>query len=120
MQGADSREYADFLEQSFSHDLATWQTAGINVDAWAWESHDLAETIVYGKLRPKDPVEAPVPVNSCTDDNNVGERLLQMHFVVGEKYQDAAARAVERRLAQAGIRLAVILNEAFSSTQKAN
>jgi hypothetical protein len=56
-------------------------------------------------------------VHSCTDDNNVGERLLQMHFVVGENYQDAAALVAEKRIAQAGIRLAMILNEAAKSAQ---
>ncbi len=120
MQGADPREYADFLEQSFAHDLTAWQSAGINVDAWAWESHDVAETVVYAKLQPKDPLEAPVPVRSCTDDNNVGERLLQMHFVVGEKYQDSAARVIQRRIAQAGIRLALILNDVVNTAQKTN
>jgi hypothetical protein len=119
MEGADPREYADFLEQSFSHDAAAWQSAEIRVDDWAWESHDLADAYAYGKLRPKDPLETPVPVRSCSDDNNIGERMLQMHFVVGEKYQSAAAHVVEKRLAQAGIRLAMILNDAVNSAQKA-
>jgi len=118
MEGADPREYADFLDQAFSRDMAAWQTDGIQVDDWAWESHNLAESFAYGKLRPKDRVEAPAPVHSCSDDNNVGERLLQLHFVVGEKYQQAAADVVEKRIAQAGIRLAMILNDAFSTFQK--
>lgn len=119
MEGAEPREYADFLEHAFGLELEAWQTAGIHVDDWAWESHDLAETVVYGKLRPKDPVEAPIPVHSCADDNNVGERLLQMHFVVSEKYQKAAGPVVEKRIAQAGIRLAMILNDAVNAAQKA-
>ena len=43
------------------------------------------------------------------------ERLLQMHFAANDKYQKTAAPAVERRLVQAGIRLAVILNEAVNT-----
>jgi nuclease S1 len=117
MQGAEPREYADFLEESFRSDVDAWQKAGMHVEDWTWESHDLAETFAYGNLQPKDPVEAPVSVHSCTDDNNVGDRLLQMHFVVSEKYQDAAAPVVEKRIAQAGIRLAMILNEAARSAQ---
>jgi hypothetical protein len=117
MQGAEPREYADFLEASFQSDVDSWQKAGIHVDDWTWESHALAETVAYGNLQPKDPAEAPVTVHSCTDDNNVGDRLLQMHFVVTEKYQDAAAPVVEKRIAQAGIRLAMMLNEAAKSAQ---
>ena len=85
MEGADPHEYAAFLEQTFTHNQAAWQSAGIHVDDWAWESHDLAESFAYGKLRPKDPVEKPAPVHSCSDDNNVGERLLQIAKPVGDQ-----------------------------------
>ncbi|HUL35340.1 MAG TPA: S1/P1 nuclease [Candidatus Eisenbacteria bacterium] len=117
MQGADPHEYADFLEQAFAGEETAWQSAGIHVENWAWESHDLAERYSYGKLHPKDPVVTPVPVASCKDDNNVGERLMQMHITIGEKYQEAAAPVVQKRLAQAGIRLALILNDAAKSLQ---
>ena len=120
MEGGDPREYAEFLDHSFSGVAAAWQSAGVHVDDWAWESHDLAERYAYGRLRPKDPIEAPVAVTSCADDNNVGERLLQKHFVAGEKYQQAAALVVERRIAQAGVRLAMILNDALKAAQQTN
>ena len=90
------------------------------MDDWAWEGHDLAESIAYGNLVPNDPIEPPVPVQSCTDDNNVGERMFNLHFSVGAIYQDTAAPVVEKRIAQAGIRLAMILNEALKPTQSAN
>jgi hypothetical protein len=51
-------------------------------------------------------------VNACTDDNNIGQRMLHKHLVVGQAYRDQAASVVEERLAQAGIRLAMILNDA--------
>jgi hypothetical protein len=51
-------------------------------------------------------------VNSCADDNNIGQRMLHEHFVIGPPYRDQAGAVVEERLAQAGIRLAMILNEA--------
>src|SRR5215469_2320040 len=120
MEGADPREYSDFLEKSFAYDFARWQNAGIHPEDWAWESFDLAQSVVYGKLHPKDPVEKFVSVDACTDDNNVGERMLHMHFAVGAKYQDAAALVIEKRLAQAGIRLAMVLNEAVQATESAN
>jgi hypothetical protein len=114
MEGADPSEYADHLSEIFSSDFAKWKAAGIHVDEWAWESHDLAESVVYAKLTPAVPVETPAAVHSCTDANNIGERMMQLHLVAGEAYQQAAAPVVEQRLAQAGIRLALILNDAAS------
>lgn len=115
MEGAEPPEYADFLSEIFSADFPKWQAAGIHVDVWAWESHDLAEAIVYGALIPAVPVETPTAVHSCTDANNIGERMLRLHLFAGEAYQEAAAPIVEERLAQAGLRLALILNEAAGS-----
>lgn len=120
MEGADPIEYAEFLDQSFSPQAEAWTKDGIHVEDWAWESHDLAESVVYANLVPTDPIEPPVPVHTCTDDNNVGERMLGRHFAVGAIYQDVAAPVVEKRIAQAGIRLAMILNEALVPARKPN
>jgi hypothetical protein len=120
MEGADPSEYADFLERSFSRDIDAWQKDGINVEAWTWESHDLAEYVVYGELSPMDPVETPAAVASCEDADHVGERMLRMHFFIGESYQQMAGPIAEERLAQAGIRLAMILNDASSAASHAN
>jgi hypothetical protein len=51
-------------------------------------------------------------VNTCADDNNIGQRMLHKHLVIGPAYRDQAASVVEERLAQAGVRLAMILNDA--------
>jgi nuclease S1 len=112
MEGAEPPEYAEFLAQIFSTDFAKWQAAGIHVDEWAWESHDLAENIVYGALIPKVPVEVPATVRACTDANNIAERMMGLHLFAGLSYQEAAAPIVEERITQAGVRLAMILNEA--------
>ncbi len=120
MEGADSPEFAEHLEQVFGDDVAQWQKAGIHVEDWAWESHDAAESVAYGALTPKVPVETPATVHSCADDNHIGERLLQMHLTAGEAYQDAAAAVVEKRVAQAGVRLAMILNDAAGPKPAAN
>lgn len=117
MEGAEPPEYAEFLTQMFASDFGKWQAAGIHLDDWVWESHDFAESVVYGALVPKDPVEVPAPVHSCADDNHVGERMLHLNFVAGQSYQEAAALVVEQRIAQAGVRLAMILNEAANATQ---
>ena len=111
-EGADPGEYAEMLEATFTGSIEGWQKAGVHVDDWVWESHEYAEASVYGGLAPKIAIEPNVPVHSCTDDNNIGERLLHQHIVAGEAYQEQAAPIVERRVAQAGIRLAMILNDA--------
>jgi S1/P1 Nuclease len=112
MESADPAEYAELLEQNFADDELIWQKAGTHVDEWAWESHDLAESVVYSQLVPPVPIELPTPVHSCTDVNNIGERMLQLNFYAGQPYQDLAAPIVQKRIAQAGIRLALILNDA--------
>jgi S1/P1 Nuclease len=120
MEGGDSSEYAEFLDQAFSPQAAAWIRAGVHLEDWAWESHDLADSVVYGNLVPADPIEPPLPVHSCADDNNIGERMFNQHFYVGAIYQDAAAPVVEKRIAQAGIRLAMVLNEALTPAQSSN
>jgi hypothetical protein len=115
MRGAEPPAYAEFLSQVFSSDFQKWQAQGIHPDDWAWESHDFAESIVYGALVPKVPVETPAPVHSCFDADNIGERMMHLNLSAGQNYQEAAAPVVRQRIAQAGVRLAMILNEAASS-----
>jgi hypothetical protein len=112
MEGADPPEYADFLQEIFAAKVQAWRSAGVRVDDWAWESHDFAEAVAYADLIPKIPIESPVPVHSCADANHIGERMLARHVFAGEAYQHAASTVTEQRLTQAGIRLAMILNEA--------
>jgi S1/P1 Nuclease len=117
MEGAEPPEYAGYLGLVFAAEIPKWQAAGIHIDDWAWESHDVAENIVYGALIPKVPVEAPAPVHACTDANNIGERMLRLDLFAGENYQEAAAPIVEERIVQAGVRLAMILNDAAGPSQ---
>jgi hypothetical protein len=112
MQGADAAEFADTLDAAFESSFAAWQQGGMQLEAWAWESHDHALETAYGAFGKPIAVEPDVPVNSCADDNNIGERMLHKHLVIGTAYRDQAASVVEERLAQAGIRLAMILNDA--------
>ena len=113
MEGAEPPEFADHLAEVFAADFPKWRSSGIHVEDWAWESHEFAESVVYSKLTPAVPVEIPTanPVRSCSEANNIGERMRGMHFSAGEPYQQAATPVVERRLAQAGVRLALVLNE---------
>jgi S1/P1 Nuclease len=109
-EGADSHEYADRLDETYASSIEQWQKAGIHIEDWVWESHAYAEKNVYDALTPKVAIEKPTPVHACTDDNNIGARLLDEHITVAEPYQDQAAPIVERQLTIAGIRLAAILN----------
>lgn len=111
-EGADSSEYADTLDALFAADIEGWQKAGIRVEDWVWEGYDFAESVVYGDLTPKIAIEPNVAVHSCSDDNNIGERLLHQNIVAGEAYQEKAAPVAEKRIAEGGIRLAMILNDA--------
>lgn len=120
MEGADPVEYSERLVEIFSTQATKWQAAGIHLDAWAWESHDLAESVAYAELTPKVLVETPAPVHTCADANNIGERMTQLHLAAGQSYQDAAAPVVEEQLARAGVRLALLLNDAAKPVPPAN
>jgi S1/P1 Nuclease len=114
-EGADPAEYADTLDALFAAEIEGWQKAGIHLEDWAWEGHDVAEMVVYGNLTPKIAIEPNVAVHSCTDDNNIGDRLLHQNIVASEAYQEKAGPVVEKRLTEGGVRLAMILNDALKT-----
>lgn len=116
-EGADPAEYADTLDGLFATQEESWQKAGIHLEDWVWEGVELAENTVYGNLKPAIAVEPNVEVHACTDDNNIGDRLLKLHIVADESYQEKAGPVVEKCMAQAGIRLAMILNDAAKAVQ---
>jgi hypothetical protein len=115
-EGADPVEYAETLDALYAADIESWQKAGIHVDDWVWEGYDFAENVVYGNLTPKIAIEPNVAVHSCTDDNNIGQRLLHQNIVAGEAYQEKAATVAEKRIVEGGVRLAMILNDAVKAT----
>jgi hypothetical protein len=115
MLGADPAEFADTLEAAFESSFAAWQQGGMQLDTWAWESHDLAVKTAYGAFSQAIPFEPVVSVNTCADNNNIGQRMLNKHLVIGSAYRDQAGSVVEQRLAQAAIRLSMILNEAVKA-----
>jgi nuclease S1 len=78
--------------------------------AWAWESHELAEAVAYGKLPHRIPVEQPREIASCADDDHVSSRMLRLDELLGQAYQDAGAPVVREQLNKAGVRLAALLN----------
>lgn len=112
MEGADPSEFADTLNTQYAGSFAEWQQGGMQLENWAWEGHQHAVATSYGALPVKIAFEPDVTVSTCTDDNNIGNRMLHLHETISQSYQDAAVPVIEERLAQAGIRLAMILNAA--------
>jgi hypothetical protein len=104
-------QVAGELDESFRKKIARWQKGLPDVDAWAWESHKLAVKNAYGKLPVHIPVEAAQPVMSCADDNHVSARMLKLDERLTDPYQESAVPIVRERLAQAGARLALLLNQ---------
>jgi S1/P1 Nuclease len=99
------------LDQSLHSNMTRWQKGRTNIDGWAWESYQLAMKNVYGKLPVRIPVETPQPIKSCSDDNHVSARLLKLNERLVDPYQNMAIPIVWERLAQAGARLAMLLNQ---------
>jgi len=112
MEISNPFRYADELDEKFHAHTAAWEAAGIHVDDWAWESHERAETAVYEAFSEKIAIEPDLKLKSCAENNQMGKRMFEKHLVVGDAYQNNAAQAVETALAEAGVRLAMILNEA--------
>jgi S1/P1 Nuclease len=108
--GETSRQLAQMLDQHFEQQESGWSSQTINFNTWAWESHQLAESTVYGRLPAKIAIEKPLDIQSCADDNHISTRMLQLNEDLEGDYQAAAAPVVEEQLAKAGIRLAALLN----------
>lgn len=120
------QQLTEELQQRFADKLTAWDRSLVTVvvetphkstmlqttsfDTWSWETHLLANEVTYGKLPVAIPIEAPVKMATCADDNNVGNRLFAFHEDIEQPYQDAAVPIIDEQLAKAGIRLAAVLN----------
>jgi hypothetical protein len=107
-----SSSLAKGLEMRFASRIPAWEAQPADFTAWAWESHGLAEVVVYGHLPHSLPIEAPRPIRSCPDhkDTAAYAKILQIDENLAEPYQDSAAPVAEEQLAKAGARLAALLN----------
>jgi hypothetical protein len=104
-------QWAASLDQQFSAHVSQWQKGSIKLEDWAWEGHELADSVVYAKLPVAIPVEKPMAVKGCSDDDHVSTRLLKLHEQVAQPYVDAVAPTINQQVAKAGVRLAAILNQ---------
>ena len=112
MEISNPQRFADELDEKFRARIQSWEDAGIHVENWAWESHERAEQAVYGAFPKKIPIEPDVKPATCADNNHVGKRMFDLRLAVDDAYQRQAEKAVDESLAEAGIRLAMILNDA--------
>jgi hypothetical protein len=104
-------QVASDLDQSFRSRIVRWSKGSADVNEWAWESYQLGEKKVYGKLPVLIPIERPQVVKSCADDNHVSARMLKLNERLEQPYQDVAARVVQEQIAKGGARLALVLNQ---------
>jgi S1/P1 Nuclease len=111
--GRSPQELAQELESEFKAQIPAWKSQPVNVDAWAWESHEVADQVVYGDLPVKVAVEKPEPVETCADDDHISMRMLKLHEQIGEQYDRAAVPSVQEQLAKAGARLAAVFNSVW-------
>jgi len=107
----DPTRFANDVISEFKTDMNSWKQQPVNLDDWAWESHQAAKSVVYGDLPEKIAVESPVPVESCADDHHIAKRLFQLHEKIDERYLRDASPVIRRQLAKAGTRLAMLLNQ---------
>jgi desulfoferrodoxin (superoxide reductase-like protein) len=106
----DLSDFADTLMGEFEDQVPDWQNEDVDFLAWAMESHEHAVKVSYGKLPHHVTPEDPVNVTTCRDDNNVVQRMADLHESVSKKYMNSAGPVVEEQLAKAGTRLAMVLN----------
>jgi len=108
-----AQAYATALDSSFQSEFPVWQSAGIHIDDWAIDSHQHAEDISYGDLPNLVAIDKhpDADVQKCSDNRRIGNRMLHKHIVVGQPYQDEVSGVIDERLAMAGLRLAMILND---------
>jgi hypothetical protein len=104
--------FANALRAEFARQIPRWKRRPVDVDGWAWESHELAIKTVYGKLSRQVPVGPPQPVESCAD-RDIGKRMYDLHEEINQRYLTAASPVIRRQLARAGTRLAMLLNEVW-------
>ena len=103
-------EYAAELDERFAVKWPGWSRAKIDFIAWAWESHDLAEPVAYGKLKPPIPVQ---PLHTTATCDGQREKATALKLSVREAYFREAMPVIDERLSKAAYRLGALLNQSF-------
>ncbi len=108
--GLTPEQIARLLEGKYKSRIAVWKSQPVDVAGWIWQSHRLAQKVAYGDLPVRIPLQKPEPMTSCKGDNNIWNRMLELHETLGPRYVKATLPTVQLQLARAGARLAAVLN----------
>ena len=87
------------------------------VRAWAEAANAAAKQIGYGKLS-NMVTEEPIltkPLLSCTGNKKIGDRMKQLQERVDASYEAESMPVIEKQIALAGQRLAIVLEAAFAN-----
>lgn len=103
-------EYAAELDNRFVGKWSEWSREKIDFIAWAWESHDLAEPVAYGKLKPPIPVQ-PLDASATCDAQR--DKATALNISVRDEYFSETMPAIDEQHAKAAYRLAALLNQSF-------
>ncbi|HEX4231312.1 MAG TPA: S1/P1 nuclease [Bryobacteraceae bacterium] len=79
-----------------------------NQDDWVWESHLLAEQVVYTRLR--IPTEPPIFPQSC---EQAPPEIVNFHPAIGNVYVNDMKPIIRMQLVKGGLRLAKLLNQSL-------
>jgi hypothetical protein len=112
-----AQAYAASLDAAFQSEFPTCQSDGIHIADWAIDSHQHAEDISHGDLPKFIAIDKhpDADAQKCSDNRRIGNRMLHKHIIVGQPYHDEASEVIDERLAMAGLRLAMIRNEAAAN-----
>jgi hypothetical protein len=107
-------QYAGQLDERFSAHWKEWGEAPVNFLAWTWDSHRIAESVVYSDLKPAIPVQPAAAGEADKEACDVGRaNTAALHIAAGDEYEAEALPVIEQQLAKAGYRLAGMLNSIF-------
>jgi nuclease S1 len=109
-RGETPQQLADELENEFKPKIPVWESEPVDLTAWVWQSHRIAQDTAYGLLPVQVPIETPQDVHSCAGDDHISARMFKLHEQLGNAYVTAAEAAIQKQLARAGARLADVLN----------
>lgn len=110
MNGRSVRQFAEYLDSTFSIQVHSELSRHVNIFNWTWQSHRLGVEVAYGTLPVPVVSEPPIPISSCTDDNNVGQRMSNLHESIELTYFGHSEPVIDLQLVRAGTRLAVMIN----------